>query len=144
MVGIKLRIKAEEPCSSAAARAADMEEEELRNGAGSLLNSPVSPVGRVAKRNASLLNGFDLKNGAAYSESMVGTVPDIQIHSVHECIPALKAVLETRLEEEDKKTLLVSCFPTFARPSPPRTTCNSNWNSTWPPTWTCRRMCRAK
>lgn len=76
---MRLRIKSDEPCSSKSQ---------------AMLDSPISPVGRIAKRNACLLNGLDLKSGGSYAEGMVGTIPDFNIRAIQECVPAITSILD--------------------------------------------------
>lgn len=89
---MRLRIKSdEEPCSSKSL---------------SMLDSPISPVGRIAKRNACLLNGLDLKSGCSYAEGMVGTIPEFNIRAIQECVPAISAVLEGSADDFRAETIV--------------------------------------
>ncbi|CAD5226484.1 unnamed protein product [Bursaphelenchus xylophilus] len=79
---MRIRTKSDEPCSSKSLETL----------------SPVSP--RIAKRNANLLNGFDLKNGGSYANNQLGTIPECVIKQTYECLPALKTALESKLEDK--------------------------------------------
>ncbi|CAD5219288.1 unnamed protein product [Bursaphelenchus okinawaensis] len=79
---MRVRTKSDEPCSSKSLECM----------------SPVSP--RVAKRNANLLNGFDLKSNGNYANNQLGTVIDCNIKQTYECLPALTKALDTKLENQ--------------------------------------------
>lgn len=75
-------------------------------------NSPASPTGRVAKRNARLLNGLDLGGahhaGGYSADSLVGTIPDFVVRRLQDFCPSIGQVLDDEHELDDG--LLVSWF----------------------------------
>ncbi|KAI6236346.1 hypothetical protein M3Y95_00147600 [Aphelenchoides besseyi] len=88
---MRLRIRADEPSTSKTTSSIDSP-----TAPASPKRSPTSPVFRIAKRNAQLLNGLNTRV-AAYSEQL-GTMPEFSIRSIHELCPALTPAIGNQLE----------------------------------------------
>uniref|UniRef100_A0A914CX46 Uncharacterized protein n=1 Tax=Acrobeloides nanus TaxID=290746 RepID=A0A914CX46_9BILA len=64
--------------------------------------SPLSPVGRVAKRNAKLLNGLGaVATRDSYSEAVVGTLPDLAPFDYEEECPTFSRLIDEDNEEDN-------------------------------------------
>lgn len=79
--------------------------------------SPISPTGRIAKRNARLMNGnfcvrlflkiisevdLNSKRSSKYTEAVVNTIMDLKSSDLNEICPIIKIILENEdLSSED-------------------------------------------